>query len=377
MTEGHMGKRMIPWIVVLVLLAASCSAGNGAQTGGPSVADDYTSAVQIQTGEREGICFAFMASNMLTEQGGVRTNYLDKAKNAELATGAEVLSESMGLLMLYAAEIRDEALFKRLLSFVEGYLDTGTILAYRYSPETGAYHVNAFVDDIRIIRALLEADAAFGGDYLNTALKYADRLYDTNVKDGRVYDMYDEQYGTTNDFVTLCYIDLYTIQRLSAVDSKWEAVFETMRGIVKGSYISDAFPMYAGSLSYTDMKYAIADITMVQSMLTALNLASIGECPQTTLDYLNECVKSGAIYGTYRQDGTRLSNTESTAIYAVCAMIAQAAGDDELYGMCIDLMNRFQVTDKTSEVYGAFANAQTMDLYAFDNLTALLAYRQG
>jgi len=50
--------------------------------------------------------------------------------------------------------------------------------------------------------------------------------------------------------------------------------------------------------------------------------------------------------------------------------------DDEMYGLCIERMNRFQVMDETSEVYGAFANAKTMDLYAFDNLTALLAYRQ-
>ena len=372
-----MKKRMIPWVAVLVLFTASCSAGNGAQTSEPSTAGEYVTAEQIQTDVREEICFEFLTGNMLTEQGGVRTNYLDKAENAELATGAEVLSESMGLLMLYAVEIRDEVLFGRLLHFVEGYLDTGAILSYRYSPESGAYTVNAFVDDIRIIRALLKADEALGGGYLNTALKYADRLYNTNVKDSRVYDMYDEQYGITNDFVTLCYIDLDTMQQLSAYDPRWDEIFETMRDIVEGGYISDTFPLYAGSLGYADMQYSTSDISMVQSALTALSLARIGECPQATLDYLKDCVTSGAIYGTYSQDGVRSSDTESTAIYAICAMIAEAAGDDEMYGLCIELMNRFQVMDETSQVYGAFANAKTMDLYAFDNLTALLAYREG
>lgn len=377
MTEGHMGKRMIICAAVLALLAASCSTGGGAQTGEPSADGGLSSAGQNRMDEREKICFEFLADNMITEQGGVRTNYLDKAKNADLATGVEVLSESMGLLMLYAVELRDEALFQRSLRFVEDYLDTGRILSYRYSPESGAYGVNAFVDDIRIVRALLEADEAFGGGYLDTALDYANRLYDTNVKGDRVYDMYDEPHGTTNDFITLCYIDLDTIRRLSEHDPKWEEIFESMRNIVKGGYINDAFPLYAGTFSYDAAEYSKNDISMVQALLTALNLAGIGECPQQTLDYLKDRLKNGAIYGTYRQDEMPADDTESTAIYAICAMLAKAVRDDEMYGLCIDRMNRFQVTDKTSEVYGAFANAKTMDLYAFDNLTALLAYRQG
>ena len=58
-------------------------------------------------------------------------------------------------------------------------------------------------------------------------------------------------------------------------------------------------------------------------------------------------------------------------------MIADTVQDEEMYDLCIGRMTQFQVTDEFSEVYGAFANAETMDLYAFDNLTALLAYRQG
>jgi len=372
-----MGKRMIICAAVLALLTASCSTGGGAQSSEPPTDSGHTLIGRIQTDGREKICFEFLTDNMITEQGGVRTNYLDKTWNAELATGPEVLSESMGLLMLYAVELRDEALFQRSLRFVEDYLDTGRILSYRYSPESGVYGVNAFVDDIRIVRALLRAGETFGGSYRDTALEYADRLYDTNVKGGRVYDMYDEPHGTTNDFITLCYIDLDTMRRLSEHDPKWEEIFESMRDIVAGGYISDAFPLYAGTFGYAAAEYSETDVSMVQAGLTALSLAGIGECPQRTLDYLKGCLKNGAIYGTYSQDGTPTDDTESTAVYAICAMLAKAARDDEMYGLCIDRMNRFQVLDSTSEVYGAFANARTMDLYAFDNLTALLAYRQG
>ena len=168
-----MGKRIILLVIVLALFFAGCSAGGSVRPIESRADGGQTSPGQ--TTEREKLCFDFITNKMITEQGGIRTNYLDKAENPDLATGAEVLSESMGLLMLYAVEIRDETLFKNALRFVEDYLDTGSILSYRYSPENGAYRVNAFVDDIRIIRALLKAEEAFGNGYRAVALKYADR----------------------------------------------------------------------------------------------------------------------------------------------------------------------------------------------------------
>ena len=38
-------------------------------------------------------------------------------------------------------------------------------------------------------------------------------------------------------------------------------------------------------------------------------------------------------------------------------------------------MESFQVMDKNSVIYGGFGNTETLDVYSFDNLNALLAYR--
>ena len=118
-------------------------------------------------------------------------------------------------------------------------------------------------------------------------------LYGTNVKNNYVYDMYDDLHGTTGDSVTLCYADLDTIHLMAAIDPRWDKVFKTMQDIVSGGYISDAFPLYKGSFSYTSKEYSDGDISMVQSALTVLSLARIGECPKRTLDYLKGCIKSG------------------------------------------------------------------------------------
>lgn len=360
-------KRIGLILTISIFFLASCS---------PTVDSCPETESMSPPGEHENACFDFIQSKMITEQGGVRTNYLDQPHQHEYAVGHEVLSESMGLLMLYAAAREDEKLFERAYGFVQSNLDTGDLISYRYDPDGGVYHVNAFVDDMRIVSALLLAEDVFGGGYIDEALALADRLYKTNVADGYVYDIYDEEYKIRNDFVTLCYIDLYTIQLLSQHDAKWCDVYETMLDVVKEGYISDTFPMYAKSYSYETLAYKESNINMVEATLTVLNLAYVGECPQQSIDFLKQTISKGPIYGMYDTSGNGISEIESTAIYAICAQIAKVIEDEEMQSMCIEKMNRFQVLDETSEVYGAFANAKTLDLYSFDNMMALIALGQ-
>ena len=153
----------------------TCSANKNMQPFISPAVSEQRSVLVLQASEREEICFDFLENKMVTQQGGIRTNYLDTVHNADLATGAEVLSESMGLIMLYADGIQDEALFKRSMDFVEDYLDTGNTISYRYGKSP--YYVNAFIDDIRIIRALILAGDAFNGKYLDTAKTYVITSY--------------------------------------------------------------------------------------------------------------------------------------------------------------------------------------------------------
>lgn len=368
-----MKKKALIILTSLITVLFACSAAGKPLTAAAQETGNSVEPERMQ--RREELCFQFICENMLQADGGVRTNYLDKSKNDELATGAQVLSESMGLWMLYAAETKNQPMFDLSLAFVKSRLDTGGILSYRYAPPEGAYPVNAFLDDMRVIRSLLLADGVFGGGYKETALAYANRLYRTNVAENRVLDFYDAQSGAANDFVTLCYPDFDTMKKLAEHDGKWQAVYDEMLGIVKGGYLGDGFPMYAGTYYYQDGTYSANDISTVQSLLTVLNLAQVGESSQSSIDFIKKNAERGTLYGSYGIDGKAKSNVESTAIYAICADIGRAAGDEALYETAIAQMNRFQVLDENSKVFGAFANAQTLDLYAFDNLMALLAYR--
>lgn len=115
-------RKMVLFAMALMFFLSACSPVGGVQP----AESPQACYEQMQATDQERICFDFLMGSMITKQGGVRTNYLEKGGDPELATGAEVLSESMGLLMLYAVGIRDEALFESLLHFVQSHLIPGT-----------------------------------------------------------------------------------------------------------------------------------------------------------------------------------------------------------------------------------------------------------
>lgn len=323
---------------------------------------------------RENLSFEFIKNELISQHGGVRTNYLDTPHRSEYATGSEILSESQGLLMLYALNITNKELFAETFAFVNDYLNLEETISYRYDDDGRTYYVNSSIDDMRIIRALIFAGDEFDKEYIYSADNYAARLYDTNVENGFMYDMYDQQYKIKNDFITLCYIDLYTMNLMQDFNRKWGEVFQNMSEIISNGYISDEFPFFKTSYSYSLQTYLKSDINMVEALLSVLNLARVDKCPQTTINYLKKQVEKGDVYGSYSMDGEKQTDVQSTAIYALCALIGAEVKDEDLLNDSIARMNELQVMDKNNPTYGGFANSITLEAYSFDNLLALLAY---
>lgn len=329
--------------------------------------------------EDESACYQFVKGHMLVN-GGMLTNYHQKPRNVELATGNEVLSESQGLLLGYTADIADRAVFDEVYAFTREYLDNGKIFVYRYDPdaENGEkYSVNAAVDDMRIIKSLFAAGDTFSDIALTRAAKiYSNSFYKSNVEGDRLYDFYDTEHFMKNNFITLCYLDLEALGIMAQADERYQAVYDNSLEILEGGYLGDDFPMFMTRYDYTRSKYETPNgINMVESVLTALNLAYADRCPAATVDYLKAGLEKGRIYASYKMDGTVKDNYESTAVYALCALLAKELGDEQMYERSITLMKRFMVTKSSNVLYGAFGDEQ--NVYSFDNLMALTALRKG
>lgn len=362
-------RRALGAAAALLLLLSGC--GQQAE----SAPNENAVIVPAPAGTAEQACLSFVQTQ-LTVQGGIYTNYLSGSAQGALAGGHEVLGESQGLMLRYYAAIADAHGFSQTLGFITRTLDTDALLSYRAREDGSPYAINASIDDLRILRGLLEGARVFSNPaYQALCENWAKRLYQTNVQDGMLLDCYDETLVFAGSVSTLCFSDLETLRLLGKVDRRWGNVEKNMRRILQRGYLGDDFPFYQTRYNLESQAYETEHVNMVEALLTALHLSEVGEGSPATLRWVKTALAQGAIYGAYTPQGIPVNQIESTAIYALCALLGDAESDQALVNAAIEKLRTLQITDKQSALYGAFADAATQQAYSFDNLMALVALR--
>ncbi|GGA33280.1 hypothetical protein GCM10010917_18030 [Paenibacillus physcomitrellae] len=327
-----------------------------------------------RTGEQAAL--AAFVRNKLQGPYGIFTNLIETGQDGESAAGHEVLSESASLLLRYDVLSGQPQRFDEDWQTAKQTFDMDTGFSYRYSPKPDKrYPVNAAVDDLRIIRSLYEAGKAFDReDYTRLADDYSRRFLKYNVQDGYMVDFYDDQTGERNSFITLCYIDLKTLALMPDSPDQ-QKLLSQMAEIASGGYISDDFPFYHTRYDYRKKAYLTESVNTVESMLTILALSEVHLERPASIAFIKEKVKAGELYGKYSFKGDPATDIQSTALYAIAAMIGSTIGDRELYEASIGRMQAYQIPAGQGSLAGAFADAASGQAYSFDNLTALLAYQ--
>lgn len=138
----------------------------------------------------------FVLQAMMNEQGGMYTEYPAEESGSGHPAGKDVLSESQGLLMQYALATDEKELFDRVYRFAKQQMQAEGLFAW-YVAEGEMAGSNAFLDDLRIYGALLEADKKWGG-YGQDALEVGNALLQKNCsKEGFVsfYDFSSKRMG--------------------------------------------------------------------------------------------------------------------------------------------------------------------------------------
>lgn len=310
----------------------------------------------------------------LFNDGAIATNPGNLEFVEEYATGNQVLSESQGLWMQYCLLKNDQINFDKGFNFVEDKMLINDFISYRYIANGELYYVTSAVDDFRIIGALLDAQRKWGNqEYKKKAMEYSQTMYDSIIQSNNIVDFYDIKNSWAGDSLTLCYADFNTMDMLMKLDNRWKLIFHNSLKIVKDGYLGDSFPCFATSFHYSSNTYNTQQINMVQSLITAINLSDIGQCPEQTIDFIEEKVKNKNLFGSYSSTGSPTDNIKSTAVYALAAILGSKTGNKELEDAAIDVMIQFQVLDEHNELYGGFANTATKDAFSFDNLNALIA----
>ena len=328
--------------------------------------------------KEEEILNKFINEKLMDEYGGIYTNYNNISTEGDLTKGHDILSESQGMMLNYCLYKNDQEKFNDSFKYIKEnmFLKNG-LISWRIENNKSS-DVSATIDDLRIARALIIGAEEFDNlKYRYYGIKISNGIYKNLIQENRLIDFHDG-YGKSN-VTTLCYLDLYALKLFSLFDDKWNDVYTKSLEIINNGYISDELPLYR---KYYDGNIEIFDneenIDTLLSILVILNKAEVNEDISKSVDWIKERLKYiGYISTSYNINTLDESKIESTSIYANIAQIAKVINDEELYNMAINKMKNFQVINEKSNIYGSFGNEKTEDVYSYDNLNALLAFRRG
>ncbi len=330
-----------------------------------------------EVSKEENILNEFISKKLMSELGGIYTNYNNISTEGDLTKGHDILSESQGLILNYYLYKNNKDEFYDSFKYIKEnmFLKNG-LISWRIENNKSS-EVSATIDDLRIARALIiGAEEIDNLKYRYYGIKISNGIYKNLIQENRLIDFHDG-YGKSN-VTTLCYLDLYALKLFSLFDDKWNDVYNKSIQIINEGYISDKLPLYRkyydGNVESFDNE---ENIDTLLSILVILNKAEANEDISKSVAWIKERLKHiGYISTSYNVNTMDESRIESTSIYANIAQIAKVINDEELYDMAINKMKNFQVTNEKSNIYGAFGNEQTEDVYSYDNLNALLAFRR-
>ena len=325
--------------------------------------------------DKEIALFGFIEKHFLGESGEILTNLLPSGE------GHDTLSESIGLLMDYCVLRDKKDLFDIEFSFLKkNMLTNNYYVKWKYGNTDAT--CNAAIDDLRIIRALMDAHDKWGDKaYLDTAGFIQEGIYNNQVVNHDLCELYDWKKNTIENRIPLCYLDLYTMYRMSGFNAGWSEVAEKGTDIIEKGSFGSGKPLFKKYFGYSNGAYSVDEeykqsggICMIYTLYTAIHMAEMNEDTEAFTEWLKGEMDKGTLYAWYNPNTLKPSQKmESTAVYALAAVYSKRTGEKELFNNLLDKMLQFMVADKNSDYYGGLGNEEGGGFYSFDNLTALWA----
>lgn len=338
--------------------------------------DEFTYNNNNKVSEREEILFDFIDKKLTNNDDGIKTYYTNVNSEQDINKENSVSSQSEGMMLLYYLERNDKKSFDRTLKYIEKNMFLSSNLVSSKVKEGEKDKISRSVDNLRIVNALLLASQRWGGlKYRQVAINIEKAIDKNLLYDGALVDSSD---GQSKDYmITLSYLDLQTMKRLSYIDFNWKKIYTQSLRVLDNGYISAEVPLYKNKYNMKTEEYDTEDIDMVSSLRCILNKAEVSKDVSESINWITEKFKKdGAIYSNYNfNTGNKVSDEESVSIYALLVQIAKKTGNDDLYNMSLKKLKKLQVMDKNSNMYGGYEDLKTLDAYSIDNLNALLAYR--
>lgn len=313
----------------------------------------------------------FVKENLMSPQGGIYTNYMDR--QGAVPSGHDILSESQGLIMEYAADTGNETLFQTAFFYVKDYLYRNNLALWVYTDgESG--NSNALLDDLRILKALSVSNEK-NGNYETEIKKLAEAIAFYNVDGQKLVDFYDFSSEAKASRFTLCYGDLVALQKVAEVVPHMDKLTDIALVLIQDGYISDQFPFYYNYYDFLEKSYNKSSLNMAEAMYTLYHLSEVGLIRQESIDWLKKQMNKNGIWARYNVNGEVVSGYEyeSSAIYALVGLIAINIDDDDLLTKAVSRMEDSRCFQEGDQLNGAFGK-ELSKVMSYDQCLALLLY---
>jgi endo-1,4-beta-D-glucanase Y len=360
-----MGKNIV--ILIIILLVTSCARENEYTLKVFNYIDRSADSVE------EKILVEFIKDKMMDEKGGIYTNLSDSSNISELPSGQEILSESIGLYMLYLSTSSSKDDFDHYFRYLNNQFLRNGVVSWRIKDSELYSSTGAVIDDLRIVKSLFIANDKWNDEmYINLIEKISDILLKKAINQGMLVNDYGEN-GSSSSIINLSYLDLYSLKRLEKINSKWKEVFKNAVDIIEKGRINKTGKFYYMYYDVVSKKYYGdgRNISVLDSFLVDLHLSEIGILDKDKLDWFNK-VKDTDIYSTYDIHVEKYSSDiESTSIYSVLVRILKLNAVNDI-SVLEEKIKSFQIVE--GQYSGGFGNENEMEFYSFDNLNALLYF---
>ena len=322
--------------------------------------------------EESSLLENFIVNKLTNEEIGILTNYLDASSEDETTKGHDVLSESQGLMMMYSYYIKNEDLFDSSYNYVKDnmYLPNG-LISWRVSKEKEKNSTTAFIDDIRIAKALALGYKTFHKySYRVKAQNLSKNLLNHNIKDDLPIDFVNDT--SASSLFTLCYGDLEGMNILANFNKQWSIIKDKSKKVILDGRILNT-PFFKKSYDISKDEYSSEDKTeLLYSLMIWESLHSDGEDISPIIDFMDKEMKTnGYLVTDYSSNLKPLNNIESSSIYAVALRLSKASNNKELTKKLETKLLNFMV--KEGEFKGGLGYEKTKEFYSFDNIEGLLS----
>lgn len=325
----------------------------------------------------EFITEEFIEKWLKNENGTIATYILEnESEDEDLVQGREALAETVGLLMFYALEKESQLLFNEFYTQLNDlFLEEDGFVHWKLN-EYGVSDVssNAFIDDLRIMDALLRANEKWEEEqYLETAELIGGYLTIHNVNNGIYTDFYERNDQYASDKIKLSYIDSKAMDSLVANELLDANIVEKTEGILDNIPLKNGFyPLFYNVK--TDEYTFDETINLLDQAILAYHLAQVGERSEEFLAFIKgEMEERDLVHGMYSIETKEpVVDYESPAIYGYLISYALILEEDELAEAIYKRLKEFQERDWRNDYYGGYTITDG-NTHIFDNIIPLLA----